>query len=730
MNFRHHKLSKYISIRIKSQKVFPYGKKLEELIRLLRGVLIVTPGVTSIIILVRLLGWLQPIELATLDLSFRLRPPEPPDDRIVIVGVEESDIQRLQQWPLSDTVLAQLLKQIKKQKPSAIGLDIYRNLPVEPGHKEIVKVFKTTTNLFGIKKAIGDRFSSEVNASPILEKSGRATANDIVVDTDGVLRRGMLFPIPRQALPSLGLMVAATYLEKKGIKPSRANNGFMQLGTTVFTPFNSNDGGYIHADDGGYQILLNYRGSAHHFRTVSAMDVLENRIPKDFMRDHIVLVGNTAVSLNDSFYTPYSNGSTGTPVRTAGVEIQANLASQILSSVLDGRPLIQVWPKPLENFWIVIWVLCVTSFAWSWRNLRIYIFLLRLTALLFFGVTSVCLIGYTSFLIGWWIPVAPTVLAILSASIAISGYVYFDRLKELNSQLGLTVYNLEQALDNLEKSSQIQLIQSEKMSTLGQLVSGVAHEINNPVGFISVNLNYLSGYITDLTNHLLLYQKTFPQPPDELVENAETIDLEYILEDLPKILASMEIGAKRINDISTSLRTFSRSDTTNKVSYNIHEGIDSTLLILKHRLKATSERSEIHIIKEYGQLPLVTCYPGQLNQVIMNLVANAIDVFDEFKQNQDSLETQAINHEIKISTEVLPDTHYVVIRVKDNGPGMTDEIKQKIFEKLFTTKAVGKGTGLGLSISREIIVEAHGGKLTCNSTPNAGAEFIIEIPIA
>jgi signal transduction histidine kinase len=371
-----------------------------------------------------------------------------------------------------------------------------------------------------------------------------------------------------------------------------------------------------------------------------------------------------------------------------------------------------------------------------WRNIGPYRFALRLIFLFLSGVIFIFTSGYISFLIGMWIPIAPPLLGMLISSVTISVYVYLNGLQELNFTLEKTVCNLEEALSNLEEAlnnleeSQIKLIQGEKMSALGQLISGVAHEINNPVGFVSVNLKYLSEYITDLTNHLHLYQQSFPESTEEIIEDAETINLEYLLEDIPKILASMEVGAGRIQDISTSLRTFSRSDTVSKIPYNIHEGIDSTLLILKHRLKGSGDRSEIKIVKNYGELPLINCYPGQLNQVVMNLVANAIDVFDEFKPNQGSSETEAVNPEIKISTEILLDDLYVAIRVKDNGPGMTDEIKQKIFEKLFTTKAVGKGTGLGLSISRQIIVEAHGGRLDCISAPKAGAEFIIEIPIS
>jgi len=195
---------------------------------------------------------------------------------------------------------------------------------------------------------------------------------------------------------------------------------------------------------------------------------------------------------------------------------------------------------------------------------------------------------------------------------------------------------------------------------------------------------------------------------------------------MPKVVASMQVGINRIKDISISLRTFSRSDTSNKVSYNIHEGIDSTLMILKHRLKANETRPEIQIIKEYGQLPMVNCYPGQLNQVMMNLIANAIDALDESNHGREYTEIQANPNNITIKTTI--ENKIATIRIKDNGRGMSDTVKQKIFEHLFTTKTVGQGTGLGLSISRQIIEETHGGKLSCISAPGEGAEFVVEIP--
>jgi signal transduction histidine kinase len=287
---------------------------------------------------------------------------------------------------------------------------------------------------------------------------------------------------------------------------------------------------------------------------------------------------------------------------------------------------------------------------------------------------------------------------------------------------------LEQSLQQLQQT-QLQLVQSEKMASIGQLVAGVAHEINNPINFLVGNLNYADTSIQDLIHILKLYEQHYPNPAPELVAEIKEIDLPFLIKDLPKLISSLQVGTDRICQLSHSLRTFSRADTSAKVAFNLHEGIDSTLIILKHRLKANEQRSEIAVIKEYGNLPLVNCYPGQLNQVFLNLLANAIDALDESTQSQFDYKSETNPRKITIHTEVSQDEQWVSIRIADNGTGMTEEVKQKVFDHLFTTKPIGQGTGLGLSISHQIVVEKHGGKLTCISSPGEGSEFIIEIPI-
>ncbi|WP_341526937.1 ATP-binding protein [Nostoc sp. UHCC 0302] len=286
----------------------------------------------------------------------------------------------------------------------------------------------------------------------------------------------------------------------------------------------------------------------------------------------------------------------------------------------------------------------------------------------------------------------------------------------------------QQALLELQKT-QSQLIQTEKMSALGNLVAGVAHEINNPVGFIAGNLIHISEYMQDLLNHLKLYQQHYPDSVPAICHDAKEIDLEFLLEDLPRMISSMQLGCDRISNISTSLRTFSRSDNSQKVPFNVHSGIDSTLLILKYRLKSNENRPAIQVIKEYGDLPNVECFPGQLNQVFMNILANAIDAFEETNLKCSFKDIQKNPNQIIIRTEMLADHSHVAIRIQDNGCGISKEIQQKIFDHLFTTKGVDKGTGLGLSIASQIVEEKHGGRLQCISNFGKGTEFIIEIPL-
>ncbi|WP_071190002.1 ATP-binding protein [Trichormus sp. NMC-1] len=300
-----------------------------------------------------------------------------------------------------------------------------------------------------------------------------------------------------------------------------------------------------------------------------------------------------------------------------------------------------------------------------------------------------------------------------------------EELRESETQLRQRTLELEETLKKLQRT-QSQLIQSEKMSSLGQLVAGIAHEINNPLNFISGNISYANKHIQDLLNLLKLYQINYPHPVNEIHEQAEVIELNFLQKDLPKLISSIRIGTERIQKIVDSLRTFSHLDQSELKPTNIHHGINSALMLLEHRLHTQPHISRITVIKEYGNLPLIECFPGQLNQVFMNILINAIDALEGIGIHNDKLPIS--KPKIHISTQVC-NSEYITIRIADNGLGMSAEIQQRVFDPFYSTKPVGKGTGLGLYISYQIINEQHNGSLKCISSPGKGAEFVIEIPI-
>lgn len=294
-----------------------------------------------------------------------------------------------------------------------------------------------------------------------------------------------------------------------------------------------------------------------------------------------------------------------------------------------------------------------------------------------------------------------------------------QELQEKNAQLEETLQDLRQ--------TQAQLIQTEKMSSLGQLVAGVAHEINNPVNFIHGNTNHASEYVNDLLSLLHLYQTQYPEPAAVIQEKMQEIDFNFLQQDFPNLLASMQVGTERIREIVQSLRTFSRLDEAEVKEVNIHDGLESTLMILRHRFKARTNHPEIKLVKQFGNLPPVECYAGQLNQVFMNILSNSIDALDDRDAGRSLAETTATPSTITITTE-HPTANWVTVRIADNGPGIPTEVQSRLFDPFFTTKPVGKGTGLGMSISYQIITEKHHGQLYCISQPERGAEFIIELP--
>ena len=385
-----------------------------------------TPSIAGLVILLRLAGFLQLWEWAAFDLYVRLRPLESPDDRIVIVGINETDVQKLKNATIPDEVYAKLLKKLKAQQPRAIGLDIYREFPVEPGYEELVEVFKSTPYLVGIQKVAGEPGRDTVAPPPVLKALEQVGANDVIFDADNKIRRGLLYLSTRdgERVYSLSLYLALLYLDAVNISVKEVDEYRFSLGKAIFAPLEANDGGYVRTDAGDYQVLLNYRGPNRHFQTVSLTEVLEDKLPPDWGRDRIILIGKVGVSFNDLFFTPYSGGLLGLSEPMSGVEIHANLTSQILSAAVDDRPLMQTWSELQERLWIFLWSGVGATLTWKFRYLgksKSSIFQKGVSLILAGSVLLGC--TYGAFLQEWWIPIVPPFLALGGSAIAVTAYI-------------------------------------------------------------------------------------------------------------------------------------------------------------------------------------------------------------------------------------------------------------------------------------------------------------------
>ncbi|MCT7952032.1 CHASE2 domain-containing protein [Ancylothrix sp. C2] len=378
-----------------------------------RRILLTSTGVTIGIIFLKILGILQPLELITLDGFFRASPNPGTDRRIVIVGVNEKDIQKFG-TQMSDAVLAELLQKIYAQKPRVIGLDIYRSRPIPPGSIELERTFVQIPNLIAIEKIPYKNDEVGIAAPATLKQKKQVGFNNVVIDIDGKVRRSLLYwHFEGKAHRSFALQIALMYLKAEGITPQAAqtNSDYLQLGQTVFRQFKSNDGGYVGADSGGYQILGNFRGPAGSFRTLSVSDVLAGHFNAGVLRDSIVLIGSTAPSMKDLFSTPYS-----APQRVFGVEVHANFTSQILSAVLDNRPLIQVLPDKIEWLWIFVWSSLGAAISWKFRSPG------RSALGVFLAGSMLTAVCYLAFLFGWWWGLFPPLLGLMISAVYITGY--------------------------------------------------------------------------------------------------------------------------------------------------------------------------------------------------------------------------------------------------------------------------------------------------------------------
>lgn len=676
-------------------------------------------SVTAIVTLIRLMGWLQPAEWAAYDRLFKFRSQEPQDERIVIVGLEESDIDKLKQYPLSDKILATLLTKIKAQSPKVIGLDIFRDIPVPPGHLELTKVFQTTPNLIGIEKIVGDQSYPKIAPPPALKAEGKVAATDVIIDADGVLRRALLYPVTdgsaESAIPTLGLALALEYLAAEEIQPVPSQQGgWLQLKNMVFYPFRKNDGGYVNTDDSGYQILINWRGKPRSFKMVSISEVLENKIDPNLFKDKVVLIGSVAISIKDFFYTPYNRGLTTTSTQTYGVEIQANIASQIISTVKDNKPLIKTVPEPLEYTWIIFWIFLAV--AWVNRlssQTPIKLILLSSSgafALSFILIASVYFPFLTSAL---WLPVVPSLLGLWGGTLTMVGCIYIIQLQETNSNLEKLVESRTKELKETYVklfATQQQIQAQEKLAFVGVLTSGITHEIKNP-------LNLISNFV-EIAENVANELQAAIEGQDNLAESSHDLVL-IIGENLDDIQGQVQ----RINKI-IDLMLFQPHEINQSLELlKINEILYLSFKLVHQSKKNEDFLADLDLVQQFDQsIQDIKGTGSELTQVFVNIIDNAYEAVADKKLQLVSEYTP----QIILATKNLE--NFLEISITDNGNGIPEHTIDKIFQHFFTTKASGKGTGLGLAIAHDIIVGKYAGSITVETEEGKFSRFIVRLP--
>jgi CHASE2 domain-containing sensor protein len=669
--------------------------------------------VAVLLLSLRWAGLLQPFEWVAYDWFFQLRSLEPVDERIVIVGMTESDI-RLLGHPISDRDLAQLIEKIQAYNPRLIGLDLVRDRPVEKGIEELNEVFATTSNLIGVAKIVGET-DETISPPPVLSKKRQVASVDVTVDRDGVTRRGF-FVIKgtndnRVYFHSLGSQLAIEYLKKEGINPTLTpDKKGTQIGKVSLYPLQKNDGGYQNIDAWDFQFLVNFRNPVQSFKKVSFSQVLTGEIEAHFFQNKIVIIGMTAVSIKDEFYTPYSHSLNHPPKLIHGIEVQANFASHILSAVLDGRPIIKTIPDEAEVAFILFWGLGTAIAIRLVHSLKNYVILFGVIFGIVTGLIVFLLVGsWTAFLQGWWLPFVPSVFLISGTSIL----SYCLILQEKNQEL---------------ESLQEQIIEERKQTALSTLAAGIAHEIRNPLlhilNFTHLNFEYLEEIQEDLKKPRPDFIAESDEEVEKLIEIAkrnskETITQIERIKQISELLSSVtRRGSPEPSSSSLSLVGISKPTLV-----NLNNLLDSILKIASYSRQFEKEDFCINLETNYdltiGEKKILV---EDFTKIFINLINNACDAVLEKREKKG----EEFHPTIGVATQLL-DEHFLKITVWDNGEGISPLIASTIYEPFATTKSAKQGTGLGLYITYDL-VKKNGGQI-CWERVAGVTQFIVLFPI-